>query len=98
MIDECKICQANDGRNYDIENRLTHLQLLLNSMNDEGEFTHSAALCLAGALNAGEPVEEPKTNGTRNVENHLSDLDLDLTIGSGCRGHHVSFLVGNKNA
>ena len=55
-----------------------------------GEFTFGGPAS-AGALNAGEPVEEPQTDGTGDVENHLSNLDLDLTIGSSCRGHHVSF-------
>ena len=52
----------------------------------ENSSNHSAR-----ALDSGEPVEEPQTDGTGDVENHLSNLDLDLTIGSSCRGHHVSF-------
>jgi hypothetical protein len=55
-----------------------------------GEFTFGGPAS-AGALNTGEPIEEPETDGTSDVKNHLSDLDLDFTIGSSCRGHHVSF-------
>jgi hypothetical protein len=49
--------------------------------------------CLAGALNAGEPIEEPQTDRAGDVENHLADLDFDLTVrsGCGCRCHRVSF-------
>jgi hypothetical protein len=56
----------------------------------------SAALRSAGALNASEPIEEPETDGTGDVENHLSDLDFDLTVWNCCRGHRLSLLVGIK--
>jgi hypothetical protein len=98
MIDQCEVGHANHGRNQNIENRLPHVQLLLNSARDVSLFTFGGPAS-TGALNAGEPIEEPKTDGTGDVKNHLSDLDLDLTIRSGCRGHLVSFsMVGNKNA
>jgi hypothetical protein len=45
----------------------------------------------AGALNPSKPIEKPQTNGSGDIENHLSDLDLDLTVWSGCRGHRFSF-------
>jgi hypothetical protein len=45
----------------------------------------------AGALDARKPIEEPETDGAGDVKNHLADLDLDFTIRSSCRCHHVSF-------
>jgi hypothetical protein len=41
---------------------------------------------LARALDAIKPVEEPKTHGTGDIENHLPDLDLEFAIRS-CRCH-----------
>jgi hypothetical protein len=50
----------------------------------------------AGALNTGEPVKEPQTHRTGDVEDHLPDLDLEFAIRS-CRCHLLSLpVVGNK--
>jgi hypothetical protein len=51
------------------------------------------ALCSAGALDAGKPIEEPQTDRASDVKNHLADLDFDLSVwsGCGCRCHRVSF-------
>jgi hypothetical protein len=46
-----------------------------------------------GALNAGKPIKEPQTHGAGDIENHLADLDLQLTVRC-CRCHRASpFLV-----
>ena len=53
-------------------------------------------VCSAGALNAGEPIEEPQTDRASDVKNHLADLDFDFAVWSGCRCHRVSFCLENK--
>ena len=45
--------------------------------------------CSAGALNSSEPIKKPQTRRTGDVENHLADSDLYLTIRC-CRSHYVS--------
>jgi hypothetical protein len=96
VIDQSEIRDTDHGGNQDVENRLPHLQLLLNSTKDEGELRMTAALRSAGALNAGEPIEEPQADRSGDVKNHLADLDLDLTIWSGCRCHHCLLLAGRE--
>ena len=44
---------------------------------------------LAGALNSSEPIKEPQTQCTGDVENHLADSDFYLAIRC-CRSHYVS--------
>jgi hypothetical protein len=39
VIDQREIRDTDHGRNQDIKNRLPHVQLLLNSTKDTGEFT-----------------------------------------------------------
>jgi hypothetical protein len=51
----------------------------------------------AGALHTGEPVKEPKTHCTSDIENHLADLNLEFAIRS-CRCHRFSLSSGqDKN-
>jgi hypothetical protein len=40
-----------------------------------------------GTLNSGKPIEKPEPKCTGDVENHLADFDLDLTILRCCRCH-----------
>jgi hypothetical protein len=56
----------------------------------------AAALLLTGALNTSEPIKKPQAYRTRNVKNHLADLDLYLAICC-CRGHCVSFFPNAIN-
>jgi hypothetical protein len=93
MIDQREIGDADHGRYQNIENRLTHLHLLLNSVRRLVTEELGGPVCSAGALDAGEPIEEPQTDRTSDVKNHLADLDFDFAVWSGCgsRCHRVSF-------
>jgi hypothetical protein len=97
MIDQREIGDADHGRYQNIENRLTHLDLLLNSVRRLAtEERFGGPVCSAGALNAGEPIEEPQTDRASDVKNHFADLDFDFAVwsGCGCRCHRVSFSQG----
>jgi hypothetical protein len=41
---------------------------------------NSGSSLLAGALNAGKPVEEPQSYCTGDIEDHFADFDFQLTI------------------
>jgi hypothetical protein len=93
MIDQREIGDADHGRYQNIENRLTHLHLLLKSVRRLAtEERFDGPVCSAGALNAGEPIEEPQTDCASDVKNHLAALDFDFAGCSvcGCRCHRVS--------
>jgi len=91
MIDQREVRDADDGRYQDIENRLTHIALLLNSTTFGDVTSGIRRHVSAGALNAGKPIEKPQADRSGDVENHFSDFDLDLTVLNGCRRHRDSF-------
>ena len=90
MVDQREIGHADDGRNQNVKNRLTH-NCSPPQLNETGNVNSGVQRPSAGALYAGKPIEEPQTDGNGDVENHLADLDLDFTVLNCCRGHRVSF-------
>ena len=96
MIDQREIGDADHGRYQNIENRLTHLHLLLNSVRRLAtEERFGGPVCSAGALNAGEPIEEPQTDRASDVKNHLADFRLHLILrcGFGYGFHLISLYL-----
>jgi hypothetical protein len=78
-----KIRHANDRRNQDVPDCLTHRYL------PPQEIKISPLFSSAGALDAGKPIEEPQTHGAGNIENHLPYLHLQLAVRYCCRRHRA---------
>jgi hypothetical protein len=89
VVNRRKIGNTHNQRHYHIDNCLTHR---ISSLKPYGRSRNPGAQwpCSAGALNSGEPIEEPQTYRAGDVENHPTDSDLKIAIDS-CRCHRVSF-------
>jgi hypothetical protein len=93
MVDQREISHADHGGNQNIKNCLTHNRAPPPLNGKRKVNSGFAALSFsAGALYPGEPIEKPQANGSGNIENHLADFDLDVTVGYSRRCHLVSFL------
>ena len=88
MVNHQEVSYADRHRDNPIQNILPHHLLLIRSIKDTKIHTLSGPE-LAGALNAGKPIEKPQTHRASDVENHLADFNHQITVRC-CRRHLAS--------
>jgi hypothetical protein len=90
VINQREVGDTNDERDHTVDYCLTHLFSSSRTSRKRLGNSLTQQPYLAGALDAGKPIEKPETNRAGYIENHFADFHLDRTI---CcrRCHQFSF-------